>query len=377
VIAEIVGCAIGTPATIADEAAIAFNAEFYRAIAFGESVQGAYDKACSAIGAHNLDAVRPELETGEGVDPAQLFLVKKPTPMPRRRLAAGAALLVALLGMTQVLTGSEESPPPVVSLMTPPVEALATALELQRGRNHADAFPFLKRAAEAGNAEAMGYLGIAYLRGEGTERTPELAAYWLKKAAEKRDARGMNAYGQAYEEGFGVGQSNRWAEHWYEAAATEQNDVEAMRNLARLYRQAPGTVRHDSLALAWSLKAVDAGSVDAMVDIGLMYAEGVHGQRDPNQALGWFQRAADAGSPRAMHAIGRLNEEARNFRYAMAWYRKAADAGSAEAMNSLGVLYQNGWGVAPNRAQAARWYRRAARAGSPAAEASLAALERS
>jgi TPR repeat protein len=216
---------------------------------------------------------------------------------------------------------------------------------------------------------------MAFLRGQGTERTPELAAHWLTQAANRRDARGMNAFGLAYEEGFGVAQSYRWARHWYEVAAMEKNDGEAMRNLARLHRKGLGTVRHDSMALAWYLKAVGTGSVEAMVDVGTMYAEGLDGRRDANQALGWYQRAADVGSPRAMHAIGRLYEDARNFGQALAWYRKAAGAGSAEAMNNLGVLYQNGWGVTPDRAEASHWYRLAAEAGSPAAAGNLTVLE--
>ena len=418
-IANVVGCAIGTPADIADEAAIVFNAEFYRALAFGESVQGACTKACAILGAKGLDQVRPKLLVAPGVNPAQVIPVDEvrpklvvgaggdpgqlnpiPTPSPAPApvsssapvprqpavLTRRAALLVVacgvVLGAEQLLDGIKRSWRPESGANqstaisgSSAADALAAARELYRVGNYAAAFPRFQRAAEAGNPEAMGFLGMAFLRGQGTERTPELAAYWLALAADRRDARGMNAYGLAYEEGFGVGQSYRWARHWYEAAATEKNDVEAMRNLARLHREGLGTVRHDSLALAWYLNAVGAGSVEAMVDVGIMYAEGVDGRRDADQALRWFQRAADAGSPRAMHAVGRLHEEARNFGQALAWYRRAAQAGSAEAMNNLGVLYQNGWGVTADRAAASRWYRRAAEAGSSAAAGNLTALE--
>lgn len=414
-IADVVGCAIGTPADIADEAALVFNTQFYRALAFGESVQGACAKACAVLAAKKLDQVRPELWVATGIDPAQLFPVddtgrfipiptQSPAPAPvsspmpapgpaavpvRSKpgvLTRSAALLVVVWAVVlwagQLVGGNERPWPPgngaadsaTISELSAP-DALAAARELYRVGNYAAAVPRFQRAAEAGNAEAMGFLGMAFLRGLGTARTPELAAHWLARAADRRDARGMNAYGLAYEEGFGVVQSYRWARHWYEVAATEKNDGEAMRNLARLHRQALGTVRNDSLALAWYLNAVGAGSVEAMVDIGNMYAEGVKGRRDANQALRWFQRAAGAGSPRAMHSIGRLHEDARNFGQALAWYRKAAGAGSADAMNNLGVLYQNGWGVAADRGEASRWYRRAAEAGSPAALGNLTALE--
>jgi TPR repeat protein len=380
-IAGIVGCAIGTPAKILDEAAIVFNAEFYRAIAFGESLQGAFEKGCAAL-TGELDSVHPKLETRADVDPRTVILVK-PAPV-RRWWVAGATLLVVSFGVALAahVRGEDGGPhrnrvlAPVDTGLstTSPAEDLAAARELHRMGNYAASFPRFRRAAEAGIPEAMGFLGVAYLRGEGTERNPELTAHWLSLAAKARDARGMNAYGLAYEDGFGVGQSYRWARHWYEVAAKEKNDAEAMRNLARLYQRGLGTPPSDSLALDWYRRAVDAGSVDAIVDVGLMYAEGMDGRHDADQALRWFQRAADAGSPRAMHAIGRLHEDAKDYGQALVWYRRAADAGSAEAMNNLGVLYQNGWGVASDRAEAARWYRRAAEAGSPVAAGNLAAL---
>ncbi len=384
-IADVVGCAIGTPAPILDQAAIDFNAAFYRAIAFGESVKSAYETGCAAL-TGEMDSVHPQLESRADVDPGQVFLVHKPEPVHKRWVAAGATLLIVSSGVALAahgrgkdLAGPPGSPPPVTAdtgtATTSAAEDLAAARELHRVGNYAASFPRFRRAAEAGNPEAMGFLGLAYLRGEGTARNPELTAHWLSLAAKARDARGMNAYGQAYEDGFGVGQSYRWARHWYEVAAREKGDVEAMRNLARLHRQGLGTPPSDSLALGWYLKAVDAGSVEAIVDIGLMYAEGVQGRRDVGQALGWFQRAADAGSPRAMHAIGRLHEDAKDYGQAVVWYRKAAAAGSVDAMNNLGVLFQNGWGVAADRTEAARWYRKAVEAGSPVAAGNLAALE--
>jgi TPR repeat protein len=383
-IAEIVGCAIGTPAKILDEAAIVFNAEFYRAIAFGESLQGAYEKGCAVL-TGELDSVHPKLEARDDVDPGKVFLVRKPAPVLGWWVAA-AALLVLSSGVALAahVRGEDEAGPPRSRLRvmvdtgvstTSPAEDLAAARELHRAGNYAASFPRFRRAAEAGIPEAMGFLGEAYLRAEGTAKNADLTARWLSLAAKARDVRGMNAYGRAYEDGFGVAQSYRWARHWYEVAATEKKDAEAMRNLARLYRQGLGIPSSDSLALEWYRKAVGAGSVDAIVDVGLMYAEGMGGRRDADEALRWFQRAAAAGSPRAMHAIGRLHEDAKDYAQALAWYRKAAAAGSAEAMNNLGVLYQNGWGVAPDRAEAARWYRRAAEAGSPVAAGNLAALE--
>jgi hypothetical protein len=75
-IAEAVGCAIGTRGKISDDAAITFGAAFYRALAFGHSVQAAYDQARLALRLeHFEDHECPELVVHPGFDPRRLVLV--------------------------------------------------------------------------------------------------------------------------------------------------------------------------------------------------------------------------------------------------------------------------------------------------------------
>lgn len=82
-IAEVVGCAIGTRNEISDAAAIEFGAAFYRAIAFGHSVQGAFEQARTALALHHHDDSRyPELVARQGVDPSRLMLLQGPPQQP-------------------------------------------------------------------------------------------------------------------------------------------------------------------------------------------------------------------------------------------------------------------------------------------------------
>jgi hypothetical protein len=75
-VAAAVGCAIGTRGEISDEAAITFNAAFYRAIAFGQSLQAAYEQARLALRLeHFAERECPELVVRHDVDPATLVLV--------------------------------------------------------------------------------------------------------------------------------------------------------------------------------------------------------------------------------------------------------------------------------------------------------------
>lgn len=72
----IVDCAVGTRALISDEAAIAFNAAFYRAVVSGHSVQDAFDQGCAILKAGRYaEEELPELVVREGVDASQVVLV--------------------------------------------------------------------------------------------------------------------------------------------------------------------------------------------------------------------------------------------------------------------------------------------------------------
>ncbi|HEX6371139.1 MAG TPA: NACHT domain-containing protein [Longimicrobium sp.] len=98
-LADVVGCAIGTRKQISDLGAIIFGAELYRAIAFGESVQAAFDKARAALlMEYPADYDCPVLIARQDVDPSRVVLVHPggtgdvpplEEPGPVRRLVNG------------------------------------------------------------------------------------------------------------------------------------------------------------------------------------------------------------------------------------------------------------------------------------------------
>jgi TPR repeat protein len=47
----------------------------------------------------------------------------------------------------------------------------------------------------------------------------------------------------------------------------------------------------------------------------------------------------------------------------VSWYRKSAEAGNDTGMGYLGFMYENGYGVEKDPAQAVSWYRKGAAAG--------------
>jgi len=71
-----VGCVVAMSESVADEAAIAFAAAFYGAIAFGRDVANAFEQGLAAIALEALPgADAPVLLTRDGVDPSRIVLV--------------------------------------------------------------------------------------------------------------------------------------------------------------------------------------------------------------------------------------------------------------------------------------------------------------
>ncbi|HEX2081295.1 MAG TPA: CHAT domain-containing protein [Longimicrobium sp.] len=383
-IAQAVGCAIGTRRRISDEAAIAFSAAFYGAIASGASVQAAYDEARLALklehfGEHECLAVARRAD----VDPARLVLT---APWWRRLVPRRAGAAAAAFALAFALVFCPSVPPEAtvsditcgmdtVAASTTPADRSTAAANLDRARElyhdrkYARAASLFEVAASAGSSEAMACLGFIYFHGRpGVKPQPALGMHWLRRAAsQERDAHGMYALAVAYLSD-GAAQNDYLAKEWFFKAAREKGYAEAMRSLGAL-EQRERNAGSDRRAFDWYRRAVDAGSVDAMVDLGLMYERGLGTARDTVAALRWYRSAAARGSPRGMFAAGRSYEQGigvpRDYAHARNWYRRAADAGSAEAMNRLGALYDHGLGVRRSRLRAACWYERAAQAGSP------------
>lgn len=344
-IAEAVGCAIGTPSRISDEAAIAFSAAFYGSIAFGHSVQAAFDRACATLKMGGFaDREEPQLVVRAGLDASRLVLITpEPGPPPHRRVAwagAGAALSVAAVG-TFLMAQRPDPCAPAREVQRAVMQAIAPAharvgllqasaaaesddpttrppklvevTTLHKAGNHAADFALLREVAGTGHTDAMTSLGLAFLNGDGTPVDEGAGVEWLRKAAYERDPRAMTELAKAYLNRQGVRRDfDRHAKDWLEKAA-DKKYPEAMRLLGNLYRDGRGVDEADgAMALEWYAKAATAGFVDAMVDAGLMYDEGRAVPHNEKIAMCWYRAAADAGSLRGSAAIGvidaRLNK---------------------------------------------------------------------
>lgn len=376
-IAAVVGCAIGARTEITDEAAITFGSAFYGAIASGDSVQIAFDRARVALAVKHFEEREcPQLVVRPGMDAAKVYVVE---PKPRwARLAAVGLVGAALIGVPLVHRTRE--PFSACAWAGAPQASMAPAgastagpsgvqsdldrakVDYEAGR-YAAALPRFRRLAKRRDPEAMGFVGVMLLRGQGTGARPDSGIYWLRQAAYRRDPQAMMALGSAYESGDGVKRSLRHARDWYYKAADEKHSAEAMRRLGVLYRGE----QDYAAALAWFQRAVREGSLDARIDAGQLYEQGQGTPPDTAAAVCLYRTAAEAGSPRGMLVMGRIYRNgigvSQDHAEAAVWYRKAAAEGSPEAMSALGELYRDGLGVPPDPAQAALWFGGAKEAG--------------
>jgi len=102
-------------------------------------------------------------------------------------------------------------------------------------------------------------------------------------------------------------------------------------------------------------------------------------RRETQAALPILRRAATRGSAPALRAIGLIylrgeGDTPQDLAQAVRWFQAAARQGDAESMYVLGVMYQRGYAVEANQAQAITWLQRAADAGYARANRALSAI---
>lgn len=113
-----------------------------------------------------------------------------------------------------------------------PIRATAADCRVRGGEytepdqaNYATSLKVWLPQAEAGDAEAMYYVGQIYEKGLGTSPDFAKAAEWYRRAADKGDGASAVALGSLYEQGLGVEKSEVEALGWYRKAAGLSQDL--------------------------------------------------------------------------------------------------------------------------------------------------------
>ena len=143
--------------------------------------------------------------------------------------------------------------------------------------------------------------------------------------------------------------------------AAARGDAQAQYELGLAYGDGHGTKADAKMALSWFELAATNGNVHAAVAAAKAHQNGVGAPSDMVVAGQWWYRAAVLGDAAArdqwtglllsgkITAIG--GEAGRK------WITEKASAGDLSATMILAEAYDNGTGIAPDRAEAEKWYR--------------------
>jgi serine/threonine-protein kinase len=244
--------------------------------------------------------------------------VTPPEAPPAEKPASGsAAKLVPSRGDTapprRKPRPAEPSPAPAASLPPAPVPAASVAAPSSpqpgpiydqavadlRGGHTADAAREFRQAADLGDARAMTELAKLFrYGGDGVPRDTAQAVQWYTRAAQAGNASAMVYLGSMYAAGDGVLKRPAEALKWFRQAADAGNNV-AMDALGQMYFAGNGVIKDEKQAVEWFRKSAAQGNAAALYDLGVAYESGRGVKQDSAVALNLFRQAAAAGDKRA------------------------------------------------------------------------------
>ena len=153
-------------------------------------------------------------------------------------------------------------------------------------KDDAEAMKWAHRAADRGHAEAMDFIGFAYLRGAVVERSPEIAVGYFKAAAPE--------------------------------------SAQAAFNLGQCYFGAQGTEQDIPKALDWWKKAAAQGHGRAASTAAMALLSGEGVKPDAVEARRLAERAAKLNDPSGFVVLGEMQFQAGEFDAAKANWTKAS-----------------------------------------------------
>ena len=139
-------------------------------------------------------------------------------------------------------------------------------------KDDGEAMKWAHQAADAGNADAMDFVGFAYLRGAVVKRSPEIAIAYFKAAADE--------------------------------------SAQAAFNLGQCYFGAQGTEQDCPKALDWWKKAAERGNGRAAAVAAMAYRSGEGVAPDAAQARRLAERAAELNDPSGLVLLGEIHFQA-------------------------------------------------------------------
>lgn len=207
---------------------------------------------------------------------------------------------------------------------------------------------WLDEAATQGNADAQYQLAL-YHQGEyeitNDEQQGHLAFGWLRKASESGSSEALVELGKMYVEG-GIVAGLEIKVDLHNAAimfrrAAEQNNSEAMFQLARLIEKYPNLAANDENSLTLYEEASDLGNANAQYFLSIIYMNDytIRFKYELGEEL--LLKSAGQGHKYAQLKLGLRSSD----REAIIYFRRAAHQDLAQAHYELGRIYLGRYSV--------------------------------
>ena len=180
----------------------------------------------------------------------------------------------------------------------------------------------LTAKAESGDVVAQLDLACRYRDGKGTAHDDTGAMKWAHRAADRGHAEAMDFIGSAYLRGAVVKRNPEIAVGYFKAAAPES--AQAAFNLGQCYFGAQGTEQNIPKALEWWKKAADRGHGRAASTAAMVYLSGEGTASDAAQARQLAGRAAALNDPSGLVVLGEIQLQAGELDAAKASWTRAS-----------------------------------------------------
>lgn len=210
--------------------------------------------------------------------------------------------------------------------------------------NHERAHHYFTQAAEAGNTNAMAFLGKMYSEGSTyVSQNNDTALKYFKQAADKGNPVGQSGLGLMYLYGRGVEKDYQKAFKYFHLAA-DQGWVDGQLQLGTMYFSGLGVRRDYKMAIKYFNLASQAGHVLAYFNLAQMHATGTGVLRSCHHATELFKHVAERGrwAENFMDAHSLYNQG--RVESAILKYSFLAELGYEVAQSNVAYIFDQGKG---------------------------------